>query len=122
MQMPLHDHLRRQIVKRAAVGLPLVFINRKIRPPKISQLHFLILADQYILRFDISMNNILFMDILDRSCHLVDILRSLQLVEFFIGTLHQRLEELSFLCELEDEVYREIILEVGVKIDDIGVL
>lgn len=60
----------------------------EVRPSKISELQLIIFPNQNILWFDISMDDIFLMDVLDRIRNLINIFGSLQLIKFFIRTFH----------------------------------
>ncbi len=68
------------------------------------------------------MDDVFFVDILNRVGNLQDILGSLQLIKFFSRTLHKSLKELSLFSKLEDKVDREVILEMIVKFDNVMML
>ena len=114
MQMRLLDHLWSQIIQRSAVSLPFIMLTIEIRPSKISQLEVIFFTDQYILRLDIPMNDIQFMDVLNCHDHLRDIFRCDGLLESLCLGLHQSFVEFSFFGVLQYEVNGKLVLKMVV--------
>lgn len=94
----------------------------EIRPSKISQFQVIFFADQNILGFDVPVNDVQFMDILDCHDHLRDVLRSCGLLKPLSLGLHQSLVELSLFGVLQHEVNRKLVLKMIVKFDDVGMV
>lgn len=72
------DHLRRQIVQSPTHSIPPV-VWRVHAPPEIRDLDLSMDANQDILRFDIPMHDVLFVQMLQRGRHLRNVLRRLPL-------------------------------------------
>lgn len=89
-------------------------------PTKIRKFDLIVNRQQYILRLDIPMNDILLMQILQPLYHLIYHLRRLLLLKPLL--LLQQLIQLAVGCVFHDDIDLSLIVEVTVHLEDVGVL
>ena len=65
MLMPSINHLRRQVVQRATIRSPLLLVHNKVRPAKISNFDNIIAINQNILQFEITVHDVVSVDLGD---------------------------------------------------------
>lgn len=89
-------------------------------PTKIRKFDLIVNRQQYILRLDIPMNDILLMQILQPLYHLIYHLRRLLLLKPLL--LLQQLIQLAVGCVFHDDIDLSLIVEVTVHLEDVRVL
>lgn len=122
MQMRLLYHFWRQIIQRPTVSLPLIMLTIEIRPSEVSQFQVIFFTDQNILRLDIPMYDVQFMDILDRHYYLRDVFSCCGFLEPFCLWFHHSFVEFSLLCVFQHEVNGKLVLKMVVEFDDVGMI
>ncbi|KAH9831296.1 cercosporin toxin biosynthesis protein, partial [Teratosphaeria destructans] len=112
------DHLRREVIQRAAHGVAPV-VGRVHRPAEIGDLDLAVQADEDVLGLDVAVHDVLAVQVAQRARHLRDVLRGLPLREA-LG-LAQVLVQLALARELEDQEDALGVVEVAVQAQDVGV-
>lgn len=100
------NHFRREIIESAAVSLPFrVDLFDKVGPTKICQFHNPVSIDQNILRLDVSVNNVLLMDVDQSFDDLLDVLGSLFLRKSSLWAFgHHTTVQLTLLGVLQNKI------------------
>mmetsp|Transcript_17137 Transcript_17137/g.44098 ORF Transcript_17137/g.44098 Transcript_17137/m.44098 type:complete len:246 (-) Transcript_17137:56-793(-) len=112
------NHLRREVIQRATERLaPRGWGMHS--PAEVRDLQRVLQANQYILRLDVAMDDVLRVAILDRLHHLLEIPRGPRLGEG-AAALQQRVE-LTAWRHLKHKVHALLIVEVAVQPQDVDV-
>lgn len=110
------DHLGRQVVERAAErGAPIA--GRVHAPAEIPNLELTIDAEEKVLGLDVSMNDVLGVEVRQRVGHLVDVDRAASLREATV--LCELLVELALAGEFEHEKNALFVMEIAVEAEDV---
>lgn len=88
------------------------------RPTEITDFDLSVYSHQDVLRLDVSVHDMLLVQIFQGRGHLCDVLGSLPLGKAFL--FPKELVKLSLSCEFKDKEYALRIVEVPVESEDIG--
>lgn len=110
------DHLGRQVVERAAErGAPIA--GRVHAPAEIANLELAIDAKEKVLGLDVSMNDVLGVEVGKCVGHLVDVDRAASLREATV--LCELFVELALAGEFEHEKNALLVVEIAVEAEDV---
>lgn len=109
------DHLGREVIQRAAHGLPPV-VGSMDAPAEIRDLDLAVDADQDVLRLDIPVDNMLAVQVSQRGSHLGNVLGGLPLGEAVRAA--KMLIQLALAGELQDQKDTLAVVEVAEHLQD----
>lgn len=112
------DHLWGKVVESSAHGLPPV-VRGMDTPSKVGNLELAVDANQDILRLDVSMDDMLSMEIPKSRCHLGNVVSGLPLWEPVLAT--KMLVQLALSGKLENQKDALAVMEVAIQLEDVGV-
>lgn len=112
------DHFWGQVVEGTAHGVATV-VGGVDAPAEIGNLDLAVDAHEDVLGLDVTVNDVLAVQVAQRRSHLGNVLRRLPLGE--PALLTQVLVQLALAGELEDEEDALAVVEVAVQLEDIGV-
>lgn len=112
----LDKHLRGQIVQGTTHGLPPV-VRRVNTPSEITDLDFAMDTDKDVFGLDITVHDMLLVEIFERGCHLSNVVRSLPFREPVF--LSKVLVQFTPASEFQDQKDSLAVVEVAVKSQDV---
>ena len=112
------DHLGREVVKGTTHRLATA-IRRVNAPAKIGDFDFPVDADEDVFGLNVAVDNMFAVEITQRGGHLRNILRGLPLGKPVLAA--QVLIQLSLTSKLQNQKHALAIVEVSVKLKDVGV-
>ena len=112
------DHLRREVVKGTAEGLPPV-VGGVHTPPEIRNLDLAVNTDEDVLGLNVPVDDVLAVQVAESRRHLGNILGRLGLGETVL--LAEVLVQLALARELEDQEDAFAVMEVTEELEDVGV-
>lgn len=125
----LIDHLWRHVLQRAAVSLPLPFVEVALRvalnrvvdgPAEVANLNYMIVIDEQVLRLQISMNETVLVQEIDTNYCLNEEPKSAVFIETL--ALRDLQKQVALWDVLHDKVVVLAVLEVRVEPDHIHML
>ena len=118
------NHFRRKIIESAAVSLSFsVNLVYKVGPTKIGQFQNAVSIDQNILRLDISVNNVLLVDVCQSFDDLLDVVGSFSLRKSSLWAFgHHTTVQLTLLGVLQNKMNWKVVFKVVVQLDDVWVI
>lgn len=114
------DHLRRQVVERAAHRLALVRLGVR-RPAEVGQLHVVVGGQHDVLRLQVAVDDVIAVAVVQRVGHLVRVLGGARLVEAAVGRRLQVLVQLALAGQLDGQIDALVVVEPRVQAQDVRV-